>query len=572
MEEEAFAQATSTLRLSHTETHDATHYPLSLMVMPGSELHLRLDYRPDTFTSTAVQDLAERLIRILESFVADTGRPVREIDVLGEDERQRILRGWNSTAHEVRETTLPELFEEQVARTPEGVAVVSGGAELSYAELNARVNSLARYLVSRGAGPERSVAVAMPRSLDLVVGLLAVVKTGAAYVPVDPEYPSDRVAYMLQDADPVLIITNTDTAQSLPAESSTGASRVVLDEGIVQARLRDQGTTNPADDELLGSLLPQHPAYVIYTSGSTGRPKGVAVPHSAIVNRLLWMQSVYSLKTTDRVLQKTSMAFDVSVWEFFWPLIVGAGMVVASAGEHKDPAALAELIRREKVTTAHFVPSMLNAFLQDPLAVPCEPLERVICSGEALSTDLKNRALSTLGASVHNLYGPTEAAVDVTFWECGADEETVPIGRPVWNTRVYVLDAGLSPVAVGVAGELYVAGAQLARGYVGRAGLTGERFVADPFGPVGSRMYRTGDLVKWAAGGVLEFVGRADAQVKVRGFRIEPGEVEAALVGHQEVAQAAVVVREDEPGEKRLVAYVVLVESSTLDGSDLRGL
>ncbi|MGW2052262.1 amino acid adenylation domain-containing protein, partial [Streptomyces sp. NPDC001858] len=572
VEEKAFDQAaTSTLDLTHTETHDATHYPLSLMVMPGRALHLRLDYRPDAFTIAEVEELGERLVRVLEAVVTDSGQPVLEIDVLSEDERERTLNAWNDTAHEVPDTTLPELFEEQVVRTPDSVALVSGGTKLSYAELNGRVNRLARYLVSLGAGPERLVAVALPRSLDLVVGLLAVVKTGAAYVPVDPEYPSDRIAYMLQDAQPVLVITDTDTARNLPPESTTRVGRVVLDEETVQRHLRDLDTRDLAGDELSGMLLPQHPAYVIYTSGSTGRPKGVAVPHSAIVNRLLWMQSEYSLEAKDRVLQKTSAAFDVSVWEFFWPLIVGAGMVVASGGEHKDPSALAELIRREKVTTAHFVPSMLNVFLQAPSAVPCEPLERVICSGEPLSTDLKNQALHLLDASVHNLYGPTEAAVDVTFWECTTNEEITPIGRPVWNTRVYVLDAGLRPVPVGVAGELYIAGAQLARGYVGRAGLTAERFVADPFGAAGARMYRTGDLVRWSADGVLEFVGRADGQVKVRGFRIELGEVEAVLAGHDDVAQAAVVVREDQPGDKRLVAYVVPTASSTPDTAGLRG-
>ncbi|MER8073817.1 amino acid adenylation domain-containing protein, partial [Streptomyces sp. NPDC094034] len=549
----------STLSLSHTEVRDATHYPLSLMVMPGTGLHLRFDYRPDAFDRPQVEDIADRFIRILKAFPANARQLVREIPSGSDDERERILTAWNNTTHDVPESTLPDLFEQQVARTPDALAVTDGGTRLTYAELNGRANRLARYLADQGAGPERLVAVAASRSVDLVVALLAVVKTGAGYVPIDPEYPADRIAHMLRDADPVLIVTQAETAAKLPAEPAARASRLVLDDPAAQTLLERQDHSNISLDEHRASrLLPQHTAYVIYTSGSTGRPKGVAVSHAAITNRLLWMQDEYRLEPTDRVLQKTSSAFDVSVWEFFWPLVAGAAMVVAARGEHKDPAALAELIRTEKVTTAHFVPSMLGAFLQHPDAATCAPLKNLICSGEALSVELKNQALRTLGGSVHNLYGPTEAAVDVTFWECRAADDTVPIGRPVWNTRVYVLDGGLSPVPVGVAGELYVAGAQLARGYVGRPGLTAERFVADPFAVVaGSRMYRTGDVVRWSADGVLEFVGRADAQVKVRGFRIEPGEIEAVLAEHASVGQVVVAVREDQPGDKRLVAYVV---------------
>ncbi|MES4909612.1 amino acid adenylation domain-containing protein [Streptomyces sp. NPDC000395] len=306
-------------------------------------------------------------------------------------------------------------------------------------------------------------------------------------------------------------------------------------------------------------MLPQHPAYVIYTSGSTGHPKGVAVAHHGVVNRLLWMKAEYGLAADDRVLQKTPSGFDVSVWEYFLPLIAGAVSVVASPGVHRDPAELAALIRDAGVTTAHFVPSMLREFVQEPTAPACDSLRNVVCSGEALPAELRNNALRTLDARVHNLYGPTEATVDVTYWECReSDDATVPIGRPVWNTRLYVLDAGLSPVPVGASGELYIAGAQVARGYLGRPGLTAERFVADPFGTAaGSRMYRTGDVVRWRPDGALEFLGRADGQVKVRGFRIELGEVESVLVAHDAVAQAAAVVREDRPGERRLVGYVV---------------
>ncbi|MFB6584033.1 amino acid adenylation domain-containing protein, partial [Streptomyces sp. NPDC056402] len=311
---------------------------------------------------------------------------------------------------------------------------------------------------------------------------------------------------------------------------------------------------------------------VIYTSGSTGRPKGAVVTHEAIVNRLLWMQREYGLRAGDRVLQKTPFGFDVSVWELFWPLLCGAGMVLAEPGGHKDPAYLAEVIQAKRVTTVHFVPSMLQVFLAEPLSAACGGLRRVFCSGEALPGSLAALFRDRLGVPLHNLYGPTEAAVDVTAWAC-VDTGRVtppPIGRPVANTRVFVLDAALRPVPVGVAGELYVAGVQLARGYLGRAGLTAERFVANPYGGPGERMYRTGDLVRWNEDGQLEYLGRTDDQVKIRGFRIELGEIEAGLSSLDEVAQVAVIVREDRPGDKRLAAYLVPAPDTDLDIDALR--
>ncbi|MGT2532549.1 amino acid adenylation domain-containing protein [Streptomyces nojiriensis] len=297
---------------------------------------------------------------------------------------------------------------------------------------------------------------------------------------------------------------------------------------------------------------------MIYTSGSTGRPKAVVVEHSAIVNRLLWMQDRYRLGADDRVLQKTPFGFDVSVWEFFWPLITGAALVVAEPGGHKDPAYLSRVIQEEAVTTVHFVPSMLAAFVEDPKAGGCRSLRRVVCSGEALPEELKNRFLDVLDVPLHNLYGPTEAAVDVTHWDCRREDAgPVPIGRPIWNTSLYVLDPRGRPVPVGVAGELFLAGAGLARGYLRRPALTAERFPLDPFGPPGSRMYRTGDLARHRADGSVEYLGRTDDQVKIHGFRIELGEIETALGRLPGVGRAAVVVREDVPGERRLVGYVV---------------
>ncbi|MEV5560667.1 amino acid adenylation domain-containing protein [Nonomuraea wenchangensis] len=437
-----------------------------------------------------------------------------------------------------RPLTLIGLVEEQAAATPGRPALRFRDRTLTYRELDAAASALAARLRERGAGPERVVAVALPRSAELVVALVAVLKTGAAYLPVDPEQPAGRTASMLADAAPVVTLREVELEPGGRPEPAT-----------------------PAD--------PRNPAYVIYTSGSTGRPKGVVVAHEAIVNRLRWMQAEYGLTAEDRVLQKTPAGFDVSVWEFFWPLIAGATLVVAEPGGHRDAAYLAGLIRRERVTTVHFVPSMLRAFLADPDAAGCTGLRRVICSGEELPAGLAAEFHAALpGCGLHNLYGPTEAAVDVTYWACRPGERgPVPIGRPVWNTAVHVLDRDLRPAA---AGELYLAGVQLARGYLGRPGLTAGRFVPDPYGPPGSRMYRTGDLARRRPDGVVEYAGRADDQIKIRGFRVEPGEVEAVLNDHPDVRQAVVTAHEVRPGVTLLTGHVVPAEGAVVDPDALR--
>ncbi|MFD8530672.1 amino acid adenylation domain-containing protein, partial [Streptosporangium canum] len=521
------------LRLTSADVADATHYPITLLVIPGERLRFRLQYRPDVFTEEEAEGLLDRFRRLLTTLAAAPDTAVGRLDGLFRDERELLLREWNDTATAVPEATLAGLFEDQVARTPNATALVSEGVELSYAAFNARANRLARLLAEHEAGPERVVALMLPRSPDLLVAMYAVVKAGAAYLPIDPDLPAGRIVSMLEDARPVLVIDQ----DWLAGADVSGRSAANLD-------------IQPS---------PDNPAYVIYTSGSTGRPKGVVVSHRSIVNRLLWTQSRYGLRADDRVLQKTPAGFDVSVWEFFWPLQTGAALVIARPGGHRDPAYLAWLIDAERVTTVHFVPSMLAVFLAAADGPAPASLRRVICSGEALPPEVADQAVARLGVPVHNLYGPTEAAVDVTSWEHRPEPDagSVPIGRPVWNTRVYVLDPWLRPVPVGVAGELYLAGVQLARGYLGRGGLTAERFVACPFGGPGERMYRTGDVVRWRADGGLDYVGRADFQVKVRGFRIELGEVEAVLARHGSVSGVAVVVREDRPGDRRLVAYVV---------------
>ncbi|MFJ5305072.1 non-ribosomal peptide synthase/polyketide synthase [Streptomyces sp. NPDC088350] len=482
---------------------------------------LLLEYATDLFDHDTAERVAGRLARLLDHAAAEPDRAVRDFDLLEDTERALVLGEWNATEHPVPVTTLPELFRAQAARTPDATALVFEGQRLTYAQLDTQVEHTARVLAALGAGPEQTVAVALARSLDLVVALLAVHRAGAAYLPLDPDYPEDRLALMVEDARPVYVIRDT-----LP--------------------------TGP-EGRLPASYDPSSPAYVIYTSGSTGRPKGVVVPHQGIVNRLLWMQDAYELTPDDRVLQKTPSSFDVSVWEFFWPLITGATLVVARPEGHRDPAYLARLIREQDVTTVHFVPSMLQLFLEEPAVADCTGLRRVMCSGEALPVALTHRFHEVLNtAGLHNLYGPTEASVDVTAVRIGPDATSVPIGRPVWNTRTYVLDAGLRPVPPGVPGELYLAGVQLARGYLDRPGLTAERFVADPYGAPGTRMYRTGDLARWNADGTVEYLGRTDDQVKVRGFRIEPGEIQGVLATHPSVAHAVVVVR-----EQTLIAYVV---------------
>ncbi|WP_304452146.1 non-ribosomal peptide synthetase [Nocardiopsis sp. YSL2] len=513
-------------------------------VLTPDGLTLEATHRVPAMAAETADALLRHTDRLLRAVLADPALPLDRVDVLGDDERDRVLRRWNATETHVPATTLPALLADQVARTPDAVAVVYEGRRLTYAEFDEHTDRLAAVLRALGVGPERTVALLLPRSVELVAAIWAVLKAGGAYLPVDPGYPADRIAYMIDDAAPQTVLTVGDLADRLPDR----APRLLLD-------TLDTGSAAAADAAPV-AVDPLHPAYVIYTSGSTGRPKGVVVPHAGIVNRLLWMQDAYGLTPGEPVLQKTPSSFDVSVWEFCWPLLTGATLVVARPDGHRDPAYLAELIRAEGVTTVHFVPSMLRAFLADP-AVPerCGGLRRVLCSGEALPADLAasfHRLLPSV--ELHNLYGPTEASVDVSAQISTPDPDTptVPIGRPVWNTALYVLDRNLAPVPPGVAGELYIAGAQLARAYLGRPDLTAQRFVADPYGPPGARMYRTGDIARFDREGVLEYLGRADDQVKLRGLRIELGEIEAVLGAQPGVRGAAVAVRDD-----RLVGYLV---------------
>ncbi|MEU1037764.1 amino acid adenylation domain-containing protein [Streptomyces sp. NPDC005907] len=522
---------------------------------PGSDLYVRFDAPRTEYDDQDVAGLAERFVTFLRTALADPHAPVGTVSALHPAERRALLTDYAGATVAPSPATLTELLDRQARATPDAVAVTFEDTRVTYRELDERSGRLARLLTERGAGPERFVAVAVPRSPELVVALVAVLRAGAAYVPVDPDYPAARVRFMLADAGPALLLTVKDTADRLPR---TDVPVVMVDDA-------------PLTEGPLTSVPHRvdHPAYMIYTSGSTGRPKGAVVTHAAIVNRLLWMQDRFRLDGTDRVLQKTSASFDVSVWEFFWPLITGATLVVARPDGHRDPDYLAGVIRRAGVTTVHFVPSMLAEFATEERAAACTGLRRVVCSGEALPAELAARFHRTFGVPLHNLYGPTEAAVDVTAWQYRPGARTIPIGHPIWNTELYVLDSRLRPLPPGVFGDLYIAGAGLARGYHDRRGMTAERFVACPFGEPGRRMYRTGDLARWNADGELEFAGRADHQVKIRGFRVEPQETEDTLTGHPGVLRAAVVARPGRAadGAAQLVAYVVPATSGGSGGT-----
>ncbi|MFF0487351.1 amino acid adenylation domain-containing protein [Streptomyces sp. NPDC004435] len=564
------------LRVTGTEVLDAVHYPLALVVEPGDGLLLRFKHDAARLDGLAVAVLATRFTALLRTLVTEPGRTVARTDVLSDRERGHLAAS-NATAHAVPDATLVSLIAAQTARTPDHPAVVLDDTTLTYAELDRHAEALAARLRARGAGPETYVAVAVPRSAELMVALLGVLKAGAAYLPVDLDYPADRVALMLADSGARTVVTTADAAARLPR--ADGPDPLVLDltdpagDGTRSGGAQSGRSASGASGPVAG---PDHPAYLIYTSGSTGRPKGVAVTHRAIVNRLAWMQDAYGLTADDRVLQKTPSSFDVSVWEFFWALTAGATVVLARPDGHRDPAYLAELIHERRITTLHFVPSMLAVFTQVMESAAPRPdwaasLRRVFCSGEALTGAQAGhwRDLTSGSARgpvpLHNLYGPTEAAVDVTSFPYeGGTELAVPIGRPVWNTRLHVLDPFLRPVPDGVPGELYLAGVQLARGYHGRAALTAERFVADPSGAPGARMYRTGDLVRRRADGAVEYLGRTDRQVKIRGNRVELGEIEAALAGLPGVARAAVIVRDD-----TLFGYAVPAPGAAPDGPAL---
>ncbi|WP_124285810.1 non-ribosomal peptide synthetase [Streptomyces sp. ADI92-24] len=516
-----------------------------------------LEYATDLFDPATARALCARFARVVTLAVAEPGRAISDLDPLSPQERERLLVQGSGAKQPLPARSAPEEVREQAVRTPYAVAVRDADTRLTYAELDARADVLAHVLRERGAGRESRVAIAVPPSVDTVVAMLAVLRAGAAYVPVDPQYPPARIRHMLDDARPVLLLTTRDVHARLPA---CGIPWLALDDRTAQPAR----PTGPLPDP----PRPADPAYVIYTSGSTGRPKGVVVSHGALANHMAWMARHLTITSDDRVLARTSFSFDASVWELWLPLMNGAEVCVLPHGANMEPRTLVSWMSRFDVTVAQFVPSHLTLVLTEAAhAAPLPGLRTVLCGGEPLPRALADDVAELWRAEVHNLYGPTEATIDATVQRVTGQESsgqakgtlygTVPIGRPVDTMRAYVLDSRLRPVPPGVAGELYLSGPNLARGYLDRPALTAVRFVADPFDGAGARMYRTGDLVRWNGHGLLDYVARADDQVKLRGFRIELGEIEAALLACPGVTAACAVIHEDMAGGRSLVAYAV---------------
>jgi amino acid adenylation domain-containing protein len=544
---------TSTARGPRQAVHvmERSNYPLNLAVNDwGDRFSLSVQAEAEVGAQRVCAMMHRALVGLVGALEEAPERPLRSIEVLPEAERRQVVEEWNRTAAEVpADRCIHELFEEQAARAPDAVAVSFEGERLTYAELNARANRLAHHLRELGVGPDARVGVCVERGPKMIVALLAIVKAGGAYVPLDPAYPVDRLRYMLEDSAPVALVT-----ESLLAGTFAGLAVPVVELDTALPAWAQGPETNPG----CAGLTPGHLAYIIYTSGSTGRPKGVMVEHRSLVNHTAWQAAEFGIGAADTVLQRTSISFDASVWELWTPLATGARMLLLSSNAMKDPGAMGRAVEEGGATIAQFVPTLLQAVLVALPAGSSLSCRTLFCGGEPLSAALVQEAISAGVGEVVNLYGPTEATIDSTWHPCPAGDGRAPaIGRPVANARMYVLDASGAPAPVGVAGELYVGGAGVARGYLGRPRLTAERFVPDPFATEpGARLYRTGDLGRWRADGTLEFLGRTDFQVKIRGFRIELGEIEAALLEHEAVRECAVLVRED-AGEKRVVAYVV---------------
>jgi amino acid adenylation domain-containing protein/non-ribosomal peptide synthase protein (TIGR01720 family) len=557
-------------RLLDVQNRGYTHYPLTMLVLPGKQLRFLIEYR------NVVQGIdlwAQRLMLLLQHLAYDTDTPWSAVALQTPAERALVARV-NQTAVTVRDCTLHEAIKNQAEQSPDATALLDDHYQLTYQQVRQQSIYLAQRLGQAGVRRGDIVAVALPRSVKLSLALYGIIETGAAYLPLDTGYPDDRLQYMVEDASPRLIITTSALANRFAA----------MGELLLFDDIANDSVLSAMPEWLAPSLSSDQAAYLLYTSGSTGRPKGVLVSHRAIVNRLYWMQHQYSLSEDDRVIQKTPCSFDVSVWEFFWPLMVGAGLYMAPPEAHRDPEALCQLIQQQRITTMHFVPSMLAAFVRhlQHSALKLPSLRNVFCSGEALSRELADAYAEWINAPLHNLYGPTEAAVDVTYKAAAERDEhnialsSVPIGKPVWNTQLRILDHCLRPVPVGVAGELYLTGVQLADGYLGRADLTASRFVADPLS-LGGRMYRTGDVARWLSNGDVEYLGRSDDQLKIRGQRIELGEIESVMKALPGVAQAvvqAVSLATKQPSEssvldnRQLVGYVVASDDAASLNTD----
>ena len=527
----------------------------------GRDSEIQLDYNVAYFSESEIQLLGGRLSALLDQLLQQPEAPLGQLSLLPNNEYQQLLKTEQAPKVDyAQDALIHQLFEQQVVQNPDQLAVVFEQKTLTYAALNQASNRLAHYLKAQGVGPDTLVGLCVERSVEMVIGILAILKAGGAYVPLDPTLPTARLEYMIKDTGVTQLLTQSHLADLFAAVNDSVI--ICLDSEAHQQSMTSYSPTdlNNTDQQA------HHLAYVIYTSGSTGQPKGVMVEHQALVNRIDWMQNSYALNSTDRVLQKTPYNFDVSVWEFVWTLGYGATLVVAKPEGHKDPEYLAQLMAEQQVTTLHFVPSMLNAFLAAEQAILPASVRQVFCSGEALEvSDVKTLQQQSPHVALHNLYGPTEAAIDVSYFDCGElnQHNSVPIGRPIQNIHLLVLDKNLNRCAIGVPGELHIQGHGLARGYLNQPELTAERFIVNPFHQAKSdtkdeaRLYKTGDLARYLPDGNLAYLGRIDDQVKIRGLRIELGEIAYQLMQCAKVSSATVLAREDQPGQPRLVAYVI---------------
>ncbi|MBE8986271.1 amino acid adenylation domain-containing protein [Nostoc sp. LEGE 12450] len=548
-----------------TAESKTTKFDLSLsMYNSGAGLVGVWEYSTDLFYSSTIERMTGHFVTLLEKIVANPQERISQLPMLTQVEQHQLLVEWNSTQAEYPfDKCIHELFEEQVECTPDAVAVIFDNQQLTYQQLNCRANQLAHYLQSLGVKPDTLVGICVERSLEMVVGLLGILKVGGAYLPLDPDYPQERLSFMLEDAQVPVLLTQQQLLEKLPQHQGQ----------IICLDTDWQFISQSSPDNLVTTVQAANLAYVIYTSGSTGQPKGVMLSHRNLCNHTFWMQATFPLTEKDKVLQKTPFSFDASVWEFYAPLLVGGQLLLAQPGGHADTAYLLKLIAQEQITTVQFVPSLLQILIEQGGLETCHSLKQIFCGGEALPVALQEKVLSNFNVNLHNLYGPTEACIDATFWTCkqGIERQAVPIGRPIANTQIYILDEYLQPVPVGVPGELHIGGAGIARGYLNRPELTKEKFILNPFSDeLHSRLYKTGDLARYLPDGTIEYLGRIDNQVKIRGFRIELGEIEARLSQHEDVQACCVIVREDIPGDKRLVAYAVPHLGQTPTISQLR--
>lgn len=548
------------LNLKSIEIDESNNFPFTCLVKVGSEISITIQYQSNIFDSNSINKILESFEYLLTEIVNNPQQPLGNLSVLTLKE-QKLIESWQRTQVDYNlDKTISELFNDRVNKTPNAIALIFENQEYTYLELNNRANVLANHLRELGVKPETAVGIYLERSENMAIAILAIMKAGGAYVPLDPEYPNNRINFIIQDTEINIILTETKYRDKLNTNN---------------LNLIDLNSLSPAP--LLPSpsptLHPNNAAYIIYTSGSTGKPKGVINSHRALVNRLFWMQDAYKLNSSDRVLQKTPFSFDVSVWEFFWTWLNGACLVMAKPGGHKDSNYLVKLINKTKITVLHFVPSMLEVFLEESNISNCKSIKKVICSGEALSVSTKHKFFTKLKAELHNLYGPTEAAIDVTAYQCHDDKnDTVPIGKAIANTQIYILNSQQQINPVGIPGELHIAGIGLSRGYLNRPELTADKFIPNTYVETyhgTSLVYKTGDRACYLPDGNIQFLGRIDNELKIRGFRLELGEIEAALNKYPSVKQSVVLIRKDVGVNPKIVAYLIHEPNIVRDERDL---